>query len=255
MHTVAGSSTGNQQRQQTQGRTLDALERDVVHLYNTVEDDRRDRRVWQSQIEDQINNLGRSLGARLDQVASSMADRNRTPWGVIWSALGVGVLALATVGSMALVPMRIMDSRFEKQLDNLAEHHRAHTTDGHPQRVEERLDLVQAEIKENREQVLDKLYREVGLLAEQVEQASHTQEKLLEKEAELRRMQAEAAEALASTRLQWLQAVAAGNAEDTAWLERRWAVPGWGRKYTPPGPASSPAPQLPAPGVETDPEG
>lgn len=63
-----------------------------------------------------ISSLATKVDERFTSMASSMAEKNKTQWPVIWSAIGVSFAVLAYFVTQNLTPLKESDARFEQAI-------------------------------------------------------------------------------------------------------------------------------------------
>ena len=63
-----------------------------------------------------------SVTRALDALWAKLDDRGRTPWGHMWSAMGVLLAVLTTVGGLALLPMGDGQAKLEAAIEKFSDH-------------------------------------------------------------------------------------------------------------------------------------
>lgn len=78
------------------GKNLSALERDVIHLQQGFEEDRRDRKVWQQSIESQLTQMSRNLSNAIQEITNRTINEAKPQWQSL-AAIATFILALVVL--------------------------------------------------------------------------------------------------------------------------------------------------------------
>lgn len=114
-----GTGTTREEIHDASSRIL-VLSQRTATLESAVGDVRRELSNSVQGINQAIGAMSSKVDERFNSLASAMAERNKTQWPVIWSAIGVSFAVLAYFVTQALEPIKSNQARFEQTVVQLS---------------------------------------------------------------------------------------------------------------------------------------